>query len=87
MAEQSGSLEVPLHLRNAPTALMEAAGYGDGYRYDHEEPDGFSAGQTYFPEELRSSPLYEPVNRGLESKIAEKLAMLRDRTLTKGRKS
>ncbi|MEL0314852.1 MAG: recombination factor protein RarA, partial [Halieaceae bacterium] len=87
LAEKSGSLEVPLHLRNAPTALMEAEGYGDGYRYDHEEPDGFSAGQTYFPEGLDTHPLYEPVNRGLESKIAEKLAMLRERVLATGKKS
>ena len=86
LAEKSGSLEVPLHLRNAPTALMEAEGYGDGYRYDHEEPDGFSAGQTYFPEGLDTHPLYEPVNRGLESKMAEKLDMLRDKTLAAGKK-
>lgn len=76
-AQQSGSLEVPLHLRNAPTKLMEELDYGKGYRYAHDEPDAFAAGATYFPEEIGEQEFYHPVGRGLEIKIAEKLERLR----------
>ena len=69
--------EVPLHIRNAPTKLMKELNYGTEYRYDHDEPDAFSAGQTYFPEEKGNTQYYYPVNRGLEKKIAEKLAWLK----------
>lgn len=77
-ARQSGSLEVPLHIRNAPTNLMKDLGYGKDYRYAHDEEDAFAAGETYFPEELGEQRYYEPVDRGLESRIAEKLARLRE---------
>jgi putative ATPase len=74
---EQGSLPVPAHIRNAPTKLAKQMGHGAAYRYDHDEPDGFAAGQTYFPEELGEQLLYEPVARGLEIKIGEKLARLR----------
>ncbi|MCZ6804272.1 MAG: replication-associated recombination protein A [Proteobacteria bacterium] len=76
-AKQSGSKEVPLHLRNAPTKLMKSLDYGKDYRYAHNEPDAYAAGENYFPEELGTREYYHPVNRGLEIKISEKLAMLR----------
>ena len=63
----------PLHLRNAPTKLMKQLGYGDEYRYAHDEPDAYAAGEDYFPEELEPQPFYQPVPRGLELKIGEKL--------------
>lgn len=72
--------EVPMHIRNAPTSLMKDLEYGKGYRYDHNEPDAFSAGQEYFPEEKTPAEYYQPVPRGLEKKIAEKMAWLRQRT-------
>ena len=72
-----GSLEVPMHLRNAPTRTMKGLGYGDGYRYDHDEVDGHAAGQTYLPERLLNTQFYEPSARGLEIRIGEKLAQLR----------
>lgn len=71
------SYEVPLHLRNAPTQLMKSMDYGSEYRYAHDEPEGFAAGENYFPEALQSAHYYEPVNRGLELKIGEKLEHLR----------
>jgi len=76
-ARAFGSLEVPRHLRNAPTALAKSLGHGDGYRYAHHEPGGFAAGEQYFPAELAGRIYYEPVDRGLESSIAAKLATLR----------
>ncbi|MAF82848.1 MAG: replication-associated recombination protein A [Gammaproteobacteria bacterium] len=76
-ARELGSLEVPMHLRNAPTKLAKSLGHGDGYRYAHNEPDGFAAGEEYFPAELAGRLYYEPVDRGLESSIATKLAALR----------
>jgi putative ATPase len=76
-ARNSGSLEVPMHLRNAATRFMEDQGYGDGYRYAHDEADGFAAGENYFPEALSGRQYYHPVDRGLEIKIAEKLERLR----------
>jgi len=78
-ARNSGSLEVPLHLRNAPTRFMEEQGYGDGYRYAHDETDAFAAGVDYFPEGLKAREYYHPVDRGLEIKIAQKLEHLRKR--------
>ena len=77
-ARESGSLEVPVHLRNAPTKLMKALGYGHAYRYAHDEPEAYAAGETYFPDELGEPCFYTPVARGLEIKIAEKLARLRE---------
>jgi putative ATPase len=76
-AREQGSLEVPLHLRNAPTRLTRELGYGDGYRYAHDEPEGFAAGESYFPEGMAARRYYHPVSRGLEQKIAERLAYLR----------
>lgn len=72
-----GSLDVPAHLRNAPTALAKTLGHGEGYRYAHNEPDGFAAGEDYFPPEISGRVYYEPVDRGLESSIAAKLSELR----------
>lgn len=72
-----GSAPVPAHLRNAPTALARSQGHGRDYRYDHDERDAFSSGQTYFPDELGERRYYEPVNRGMEIQIADKLARLR----------
>ena len=76
-AQESNDLEVPMHLRNAPTKLLEGLGHGKGYRYAHDEPDAFSKGQTYFPEEMGEKIYYEPTDRGLEIKIKEKLEQLR----------
>jgi len=75
--QQSGSAPVPLHLRNASTGLLKEAGYGDGYRYAHDEPHGFAAGENYFPEEITAMRFYEPTDRGLERNIKEKLERLR----------
>ncbi len=72
-ATSLGSLEVPKHLRNAPTRLMKALGYGKGYRYAHDEPDGFAAGEHYFAEGMEPRRYYQPAPRGLEIKIAEAL--------------
>jgi putative ATPase len=77
-ARGSGSLEVPVHLRNAPTRLMKELGYGKRYRYAHDEPEAYAAGESYFPEGLGSPRYYRPVDRGLEIRIREKLAHLRD---------
>ncbi|MEY1661924.1 replication-associated recombination protein A [Isoalcanivorax beigongshangi] len=71
--------EVPLHLRNAPTALMKAEGYGDEYRYAHDYPDAFAAGEDYFPTHMVPPSFYQPVPRGLEIRIADKMAQLRAR--------
>jgi ATPase related to the helicase subunit of the Holliday junction resolvase len=81
-AARFGSLEVPMHLRNAPTRLMKELGYGKGYRYAHDEPDAYAAGQQYFPDGMPQRQYYRPVPRGLEIKIAE--ALERRRTRTKG---
>ncbi|MCW8931025.1 MAG: replication-associated recombination protein A [Gammaproteobacteria bacterium] len=80
-AKESGSLEVPVHLRNAPTQLMKSLGYGDEYRYSHNEAEAFSAGQTYLPPELSDSngqaiQFYFPQSRGLEIKLKEKIKYL-----------
>lgn len=76
-ARETGSLEVPAHLRNAPTRLMKDLGYGKDYRYAHDETDGFAAGENYFPEAIAGRQYYFPVDRGLETRIAEKLNYLR----------
>ena len=78
-ARNSGSLEVPLHLRNAPTRFMKEQGYGEDYRYAHDESDAFAAGVDYFPEAMEAREYYHPVERGLEIKIAQKLEQLRKR--------
>ncbi|ERI53604.1 ATPase AAA [Pseudomonas sp. EGD-AK9] len=77
-AAEQGSQEVPLHLRNAPTKLMKQLGYGDEYRYAHDEPDAYAAGEDYFPEALQPRQYYDPVPRGLELKIRDKLKHLRN---------
>ena len=77
-AQRFGSLEVPLHLRNAPTKLMKELGYGDEYRYAHDEPDAYAAGEDYFPEALAPRQYYQPPARGLEIKIGEKLQHLKN---------
>ena len=77
--KQDGTRPVPLHLRNAPTQLMKQLDYGKGYRYAHDEPDGFAAGENYWPEDMNAARFYQPVNRGLEIRIAEKLRELRER--------
>lgn len=74
--EHFGSLPVPLHIRNAPTKLMKQEGYGKNYRYPHDEPNAFAAGEVYLPKELLKKCYYRPTNRGLEEKIAKKLAYL-----------
>jgi putative ATPase len=75
---ETGSLEVPVHLRNAPTKLMKELGYGRAYRYAHDEPEAYAAGEHYFPDGMAAPGYYQPVLRGLEIRIAEKLAHLRE---------
>jgi putative ATPase len=77
--EQFGTLDVPLRFRNAPTRLMKNLGYGEGYRYAHDEPDAFAAGERYLPDEMPDRRYYRPVDRGLEIKIAEALARRRSK--------
>jgi putative ATPase len=76
-ARHGGSLEVPPHLRNAPTKLMKQLGHGKAYRYAHDEPEAYAAGEHYFPEGMAARDYYQPVGRGLEIRIAEKLERLR----------
>lgn len=75
--KSSGSHPVPLHLRNAPTKLMKALDYGKAYRYAHDEPGAYAAGEQYFPDDITPKTYYDPVPRGLELKIAEKLKQLK----------
>ncbi|MFN3629673.1 MAG: replication-associated recombination protein A [Casimicrobiaceae bacterium] len=77
LAAESGTRAVPLRLRNAPTRLMKSLGYGQGYRYAHDEPDGIAYGEHYFPDDMAPVRLYQPTDRGLEAKIAEKLVRIR----------
>ena len=89
-ARELGSLEVPKHLRNAPTRLLESLGHGAEYRYAHDEPDAYAAGERYLPDALQQRRYYEPTERGLEGRIAEKLRQLRtlddtERTKTRRR--
>ena len=74
---QDGTRPIPIHLRNAPTKLMKNLGYGRAYRYAHDEPGAFAAGESYWPDGLSPPPFYQPVPRGLELRIGEKLAELR----------
>jgi putative ATPase len=77
--KQGGSRPVPAHLRNAPTRLMKDLGHGRNYRYAHDEPDGYPSGENYFPDGLAPAPrFYQPVDRGLEIRIGEKLERLRE---------
>ncbi len=85
-AKNSGSLEVPVHLRNAPTKLMKSLDYGKEYRYAHNEPEAYAAGEKYFPEHLEGTEYYHPVSRGLEIKITEKLKHLRELDKIAGKK-
>lgn len=75
-AKESGSLEVPMHLRNAPTQLLKSMGYGQDYRYSHNEPEAYSAGQSYLPDEIKGTQFYYPESRGLEIKLKEKMEYL-----------
>ncbi len=77
--KQDGTRPVPMHLRNAPTQLMKQLDYGKGYRYAHDEEGGFAAGETYLPEGMSAPGFYQPVQRGLEIRIADKLEELRQR--------
>ena len=77
--KQDGTRPVPMHLRNAPTQLMKQLDYGKGYRYAHDEEGGFAAGERYLPDGMADPGFYEPVERGLEIKIAQKLRDLRER--------
>ena len=72
-AQEKGSLDVPMHLRNAPTGLMKGLGYGEGYRYAHDENDAVALGENYFPDDMQPAKYYHPVPRGLEIRIKEKL--------------
>ena len=76
---RDGTRPVPLHLRNAPTALMKDLDYGRGYRYAHDEEGGFAAGERYLPDGMEAPGFYQPVPRGLEIRIAEKLQQLHAR--------
>lgn len=77
LIKETGSLAVPLHIRNAPTQLMKNLDYGKDYRYAHNEEGAYAAGETYLPPEIQNTPLYEPTSQGLEAKIAEKLQRLK----------
>ena len=79
-----GTLPVPVKLRNAPTRLMKKLGYGREYRYAHDEPEAFAAGERYLPDEMPDRRYYRPVPRGLELKIGEALARLRSQAPKKG---
>jgi putative ATPase len=79
LVAQDESRPVPMHLRNAPTKLMKSLGHGEGYRYAHDEADGYAAGERYLPAGLEERRFYRPVARGLEAGIAEKLDRLRER--------
>jgi putative ATPase len=76
--QRYGTLEVPAHLCNAPTALARNLGHGDDYRYPHDEPNAYAVGENYFPEALQGARYYQPTANGLEGRIAEKLARLRE---------
>lgn len=78
-AREHGSLEVPLHLRNAASRLMKELGYGEEYRYAHDEPDGYAAGEDYFPEAMEPRRFYQPLSRGLEDRIRDRMERLRQR--------
>lgn len=75
--QKDKSREVPVHLRNAPTRLMKELGYGHAYRYAHDEPNAYAAGETYLPEGMAEPRWYQPTPRGLEAKIAAKMDFLK----------
>lgn len=77
-AKKFAALDVPFHLRNAPTKLLTSLGYGKSYRYAHDEPGGYAAGENYFPDNMSARTYYTPVDRGLELQIKDKLARLRE---------
>ncbi len=81
---ERGSDPVPMHLRNAPTSLMEREGWGKGYRYAHDEPDAYAAGETYLPDAISGQRYYHPVGRGLERTIAERMAFWAERDAEAG---
>jgi putative ATPase len=83
--KKDGTRPVPMHLRNAPTKLMQKLDYGKGYRYAHDEEDGFAAGERYLPEGMAEPGFYRPVRRGLEIKIDDKLRELREKNLNQGK--
>jgi len=83
-ARERGSLQVPLHLRNAPTGLMKDLGYGENYRYAHDEDDAHAAGESYFPDDMSPVKYYHPVPRGLEIRIREKLEDIERRNQESG---
>ena len=76
-ARLHGSLEVPMHLRNAPTRMMKDLGYGANYRYAHDEQDGYAHGENYFPSGMERKHYYKPVERGVEKRIKEYMEKLR----------
>jgi putative ATPase len=82
--KKDGTRPVPMHLRNAPTRLMKDLDYGKGYRYAHDEEDGFAAGERYLPDGMAEPGFYRPVQRGLEIKIANRLLELRKRNSSTG---
>lgn len=83
---QDPDYEVPVHLRNAPTKLMKSMGHGESYRYAHDEPEAFAAGESYLPEAIHQRRYYQPVQRGLEIKLAEKRERLQQRNAASSRK-
>jgi len=85
LIKKDGTRPVPMHLRNAPTKMMKDMDWGKGYRYAHDEEDGFAAGENYMPEGLETTGFYRPVERGLEIKIADKLRQLRDKNKQAGK--
>jgi len=84
LVKKDGTRPVPMHLRNAPTKMMKDMDWGKGYRYAHDEEDGFAAGENYMPQGLEATSFYQPVARGLEIKIADKLRQLRDKNIQAG---
>jgi putative ATPase len=85
LIKKDGTRPVPMHLRNAPTQMMKDMDWGKGYRYAHDEEDGFAAGENYMPEGLENTGFYRPVERGLEIKISDKLRHLRDKNQQAGK--
>ena len=77
LVAKENDFDVPHHLRNAPTKLMSDLGYGQEYRYAHNEENAFAAGESYLPQQIKDIEVYQPTNRGLESKIADKLNYLK----------
>ena len=84
LLREDGSRPVPMRLRNAPTRLMKDLGYGKGYRYAHDEPDAYAAGEHYLPDDMPEVRFYEPTERGFEQRIGERLAHLAARSRKAG---